>query len=413
VLAQAVILCGGMGTRLGPLTATTPKPMLEVGGRPFLDHLLSEVVRFGCEEVLLLAGNLGGQIHQHYHGTRFGRATIKVLVEPEPRGTAGALDFALPQLAAEFLLLNGDSWIDFDLVKLALAWRDVPWASVLMLLQHVPDAARFGAVDADDNVVRAFREKDPTRRALPGWINSGVYVVRRCVLEGRSGWGEGSLERDLLPDLVAKGQVAAHRAPEGSYFIDIGVPDSLAQARADLPRRRRRPAIFFDRDGTLNHDTGHTHRVEDLRWISGAMDAIRIANEAGFFVFVVTNQSGIARGLYSQDDVLAFHQAMQRQLFSVGAHMDDIAWCPHHPQAPLAQYRQACDCRKPAGGLLKQLMGRWDVDAAGSLMVGDKDTDVSAGAMAGVRSLKLADAPLDQVVRQHIETISRQDRHVD
>jgi D-glycero-D-manno-heptose 1,7-bisphosphate phosphatase len=384
--------------------------MLEVAGRPFLDTLIAEASRFGTRKIVLLAGHFGDQIRQRYDGTRFGMADVSVLVEPEPLGTGGALRFALPHLAEEFLLMNGDSWIDVDIARFAYAWQREPKAQAQLLLQHVDDASRFGTVEECDGTVTAFREKDPVCGIAPGWINAGVYGLRRSVAEGLPASGAVSLEQNVLPRLVASGAVRAMRAPKNSYFIDIGLPQSYAKAQIELDAVRRRPALFLDRDGTLNHDAGYTHKPSELRWIVGAREAIERANRAGAYVFVVTNQAGVAHGLYPESAVAEFHIEMQNNLAEIGAHIDDIAWCPHHISGIVAEYAHSCDCRKPSPGLLKRLMQRWPVDVTRSVMIGDRDSDAAAANAAGLRSLTCSPGSLDNLVASFLVEIEQKER---
>jgi D-glycero-D-manno-heptose 1,7-bisphosphate phosphatase len=145
-----------------------------------------------------------------------------------------------------------------------------------------------------------------------------------------------------------------------------------------------RPAAFLDRDGVLNVETGFAHRPEHIRWTTGAAAAVTLLNRRGFLVFVVTNQSGVARGLYGEDDVRRLHDWMAEELRRQGAHIDAFAYCPHHPDAAVAAYRLACVCRKPAPGLLTQLMARWPVRRELSFLIGDRDTDLAAAKAAGV-----------------------------
>jgi D-glycero-D-manno-heptose 1,7-bisphosphate phosphatase len=163
---------------------------------------------------------------------------------------------------------------------------------------------------------------------------------------------------------------------------------------------RLRPAVFLDRDGTLNHDTGYVHRIADFRWLPGAVKAIRRLNDSGYYVFVVTNQSGVARGMYDETAVNELHSWMNEELRAAGAHIDDIRYCPHHPQANIAAYRTACSCRKPAAGMLLDLMNCWPVIRQGSIMIGDKEGDAAAGRTAGIASAIVPAGALEGYVKQ-------------
>jgi D-glycero-D-manno-heptose 1,7-bisphosphate phosphatase len=162
----------------------------------------------------------------------------------------------------------------------------------------------------------------------------------------------------------------------------------------------RRPAVFLDRDGTLNEDTGYVHRVEEFRWLPGAIGAVRRLNAAGYYVFVVTNQSGVARGLFDEMAVRDLHGWMNEELRRAGAHIDDIRYCPHHPEAPIAAYRAACPCRKPAPGMILDLMRSWPVIAQASIAIGDKERDAAAGRAAGIAAAVVPAGELEGAVER-------------
>jgi D-glycero-D-manno-heptose 1,7-bisphosphate phosphatase len=147
----------------------------------------------------------------------------------------------------------------------------------------------------------------------------------------------------------------------------------------------KRPAVFFDRDGVLNEDNGYVFEICKLRWINGARKAIKAANDAGCFVFVVTNQSGVARGLYEESDIEALHEWMKDDLAKIGAHIDAFEYCPYHPEAIIERYRRASRRRKPAPGMINDLLKRFPVDLSRSILVGDKPTDLEAAQAAGVQ----------------------------
>jgi D-glycero-D-manno-heptose 1,7-bisphosphate phosphatase len=165
--------------------------------------------------------------------------------------------------------------------------------------------------------------------------------------------------------------------------------------------------VFLDRDGTLNHDTGYVYRIADFRWLPGAVNAIRALNDSDYYVFVVTNQSGVARGLYDEAAIRALHDWMNEQLRAAGARIDDMRYCPHHPEASVAAYRTVCRCRKPAAGMLLDLMEAWPVIREESIMIGDRESDVAAGRAAGIASAIVAPGGLESFVEQLLRSRNR------
>ncbi len=170
-----------------------------------------------------------------------------------------------------------------------------------------------------------------------------------------------------------------------------------------MPRRTgpHRPAVFFDRDGVLNEDLGYVGRIEDFRWTPTAIRAVKRVNDAGWWAFVVTNQSGVGRGYYPYEAVAAVHELMRRDLAAAGARIDAFYDCPFHPNAADEALRHADHPdRKPNPGMLLRAMSDYPVDRDRSVLIGDKPSDLEAGRRAGVRPIEFAGGDLDAVVAE-------------
>lgn len=379
-IRQCAILAGGLATRLGAIAATTPKPVLDVGGRPFLAWLMRELLRFGIEEFLLLTGHLSAAVE---HAVRAAAATLprgvglRFSVEPMPAGTGGALYHARDALDERFVLCNGDSLFDCNLgLLLRDSARDGPHAG-RMLLRRIADASRYGVVSLEGDRVAAFHERPPSARS--GIINAGVYALDRGVLEYAA--PVCSLEAEVLPALAAAGRLRGTLA-EG-WFVDIGIPGDLARAREELPRRLRRPGLFLSRHGVPGGD-GDPLAIRDRSdWSQSAVDAIRLATAAGRHVFILADRADAAHAA-GAGAAMREPRRWAEQARLIGGTVDD--WrCPP---------RRTGGRANPQLHALLDLIRAWELDPGHCLLVGDRASDMAAAAAAGIRGEPFASGDL-------------------
>ena len=358
-----------------PLDAATPGAWLSIGGRPFFDYLLLEAWRFGFRKILFIADGGASRIRASLDASLIGddvRLSIDI-VEAQGAGTGGALFAARGRLDDRFLLLDGACWFDFNWLSLVTV-AGAENAVATLALRKFEEKTRHLPVEVDGTLVKA-------RCPGSGPGACGVTLVSSDIVEHLK--PACSLETEIYPRLIEIG--ALRGAVVSGRFIDVANSLSRACSGTALPQWRQRPAVFLDRDGTLNVDTGYVHRVEDFSWQAGAVTAIRHLNDAGYYVFVVTNQSGVARGLYKEAELFELHGWMNEELRAAGAHIDDWRYCPHHPDANIEALRMVCACRKPAPGMILDLMKRWPIVEEQSIMIGDREADAAAGQAAGFR----------------------------
>lgn len=399
VVREAIVLAGGEATRLGPVAERVPKCLQPVAGRPFLDHVLHELRRHGVRRVVLATGRLHDAVESHVgDGSAFG-LEVAYSLEPEPLGTAGALGLASAQIAGPIAYVcNGDSLLDCNLLALAKRLREGPDADFVLALRRMPDASRYGTVALGaDGRIAEFREKSAGARGL---VNGGVYCARAEALRSLPA-APSSLEMEVFPDLAVRGRLAGV-AVDG-FFVDIGLPDSLAQAQEGVAAWLRRPCAFLDRDGVINVDTDYVHTPDEFRFMPGMPAAISALNDAGWLVVVITNQAGIGRGYYDEQEFAEFTHWIDDRLAEAGAHVDATYHCPHHPTEGTGEYLRDCECRKPKPGMLLRAIAEWGPDLKRSFMLGDTLNDMAAAAAAGVRGVRYVGGDLLAIVRQLIE----------
>jgi D-glycero-D-manno-heptose 1,7-bisphosphate phosphatase len=315
----------------------------------FLPVLLAEAARFGLG--LVVAVLPADQPHPALDAmARAQGVALHVHETAAAPGSLGALRAALPTVTDGFVLLDGAGVAESNLLALPLLAGDAPAALV----------TRPGA----------------------GWAGAAWM---RAELAGNLGTDDLPL-RHALPPLLASGQ--AHGMEAAGRWLDPATTRTLPP----------RPAAFLDRDGVLIVDDGYPHDPAKVQWIPGAWQAVRRLNEAGYFVFVVTNQAGVGRGYYTEETVRHLHRWMAAEMAKAGAHIDAFEYCPHHPEAEVAAYRRSCNRRKPGPGMILDLMAHWPVEREGSFMIGDRSTDVAAAAAAGLPGHLFPSDDLDRQV---------------
>ncbi|MGB0370703.1 MAG: D-glycero-beta-D-manno-heptose 1,7-bisphosphate 7-phosphatase [Opitutales bacterium] len=395
---QAFILAGGQGSRLDALTRDTPKPLLDVEGKPFLEYLIWNLKRYGITRIVFGIGFSAEKIQAHFgDGSRFG-VEIAYSVEPEPLGTGGSLKRCETLLDDSFLVINGDSILDLNYLEL-LTDSEAKEGLGVMALHKIENAQGYVNIEVDStDRITTFSTHNESG---PAWVNGGVYWLRRDHLaflpEGKS-----SLERELLPRLANEGLLKAYRST--GFFIDIGSLESYTKAQTELPKWQLRPAAFLDRDGVLNLDSGYVSKPEDFEWVDGAKEAVKLLNDAGYLVVLITNQSGIGRGYYSEKSFFVLMNWVQGELARCGAHLDAVYFCPYHAEHGIGEYKKESLRRKPNPGMILDALEEWPIEKHGCFFIGDRDSDRKAAESAGVPFYLFEGGNLLQRVREVLDT---------
>jgi D,D-heptose 1,7-bisphosphate phosphatase len=366
---------------LGPPGDGAAGPLAPLDGRPFLAWRLRELLRFGVRDILLLADPRDTALAAALPTLAADLplpVPLRIVAAPAAAGTGGALRQALPLLADRFWLADGASLLDTNLATVLAAARTDPPGTGRLVLRRAAAPGPQGAIALAGDRVAGFGDGAGTAPG-PWHAGGGIQLLDRALVAALP--PACSLVREVLPRLAAQGRLLASLA-EG-WFLDLAAPEGPALARS-LPARLRRGALFLDRDGVINRDHGWVGTRERFDWIPGAIEAIRFATDSGRHVFVVTNQSGVARGHYDEAAVALLHDWMAGAVRAGGGTIDDLRYCPYHPEAPLPAYRRVSDWRKPAPGMILDLIRAWEPDPARCLLIGDQPTDLAAARAAGI-----------------------------
>lgn len=380
---DVIILAGGLGTRLRHVVSDTQKAMAPVNGKPFLYYIARKLIQSGVKKIVFAVSYHAEQI-KDFFGDEYKGAQILYSEEKEPLGTGGAIRKALSLCSSEnVFILNGDTFFDVDLSALEARHACLN-AEITLSVREVECRDRSGVVVFDENgIITAFNEKKAIEK---GYINGGVYLVKRSIAQ-RLPEGKFSFETDILEKLVFR--MAA--VPFNGYFIDIGVPSDFFRAQTEIPLRcgvKTFRAAFIDRDGVICKEKHHLYKKEDFEFIEGTPEALAALREKGYLVIVVTNQAGVAKGLYTENDVHALH-AYMTELLKNRAVIDGIYYCPYHPEGITEKYKKDSRDRKPSPGMLERAVRDFAekgicIDIKSSLMIGDTERDIETGINAGV-----------------------------
>lgn len=390
---KTVIVAGGLGTRLG--LSDRPKPMAMVADKPLLEWIIDCSRRSGLTDILLLTGHLGEVIEAHFgDGRKFG-VRIEYEREEGRLGTAGAVRAVRRRLSETFVLLYGDVLLDVDLIRMVGFHRRKGGLGTLFAhANDHPYDSDLLRTEPGGRITALLPKPHAAAVDLPNLVSGAVYVLEPAVIDYVPELPEVDWGRDVFERVVAAGEpLYAYRSFE--YAKDVGTPERLAQGEQDLlsgrpaAARARRPAVFFDRDGVLNHEIYGVHRPEDLRLIDGAAEAVRRVNAAGFPAICVTNQPDVAKGMMSEATLRKVLEALDSRLAERGAYLDEVRYCPHHPEGghpgEIPELKVVCMCRKPKPGMLVAAASEHRLDLRRSWVIGDRYVDVGAAHAAGAR----------------------------
>lgn len=215
------------------------------------------------------------------------------------------------------------------------------------------------------------------------YMNGGIYYFNKNIFKNIPKNKKTSIENELLPPLIKSKKIKGIISK--GFFIDIGTKKNLDYAKKKLLKKIKKPAIFLDRDGVLNVDNGYDYKFSKMKWINNTLTFLSKLKKDKIKFFIVTNQSGIGRGMYSEKIFLQLQKKIKKFLLKKNIFIDDIKYCPHHPTFGVGKYKKSCNCRKPNNQMISDIIRGWSIDINKSIMIGDKETDFIAAKKSSIK----------------------------
>jgi histidinol-phosphate phosphatase family protein len=396
---KALLLAGGLGRRLQPLTNDSPKCLVSIANRPLLDFWVDCLFEAGIEEARINTHALAEQVRSYIsHVNGGGLIQLVESYEPTLLGSAGtvAANADLAANADQIVIIYADNLSDVDLRPL-IAFHCIHNDPFTMTLFRAPNPQACGIAELDtQGRVVSFVEKPD--HPVSNLANAGIYIVNADAYREIADLRAFDLGFDVLPRFIGRMRGWVW----GGYHRDIGNHESLKLAREDMAqffptsrfarRLQPHPAVFLDRDGTVIAHVHYLSNPAQVRLLPGAAKAIARLHRAGYSCVVVTNQSAIGRGIITEARLHEIHAEMNRQLAEQGAALDAIYYCPEVPRSDDRTIVEI-PSRKPGPGMLRQAAVDLGLELANSWMIGDLISDVIAGLNAGCRSILLTPDP--------------------
>ena len=404
---QVVVLMGGLGTRLKEYTKECPKSLVKVCGKPFFDYQLDLLTAWGFKKFLFLIGYRADMIEEYYGDGSSRDISISYSYDGEKLlGTGGAVRRALDLLEDDFLLIYGDSFMDIDYAETLYRYQRGKEEGARALMSVLRNNNRFDKsnVVMDGGKLVLYDKKNATPDM--DYIDYGVCMYEKSLFAAY-GEDEAFDIAEIQHDLSVRGEMTAQIVTK--RFYEIGSPASLAEFSEYVTKRfsENHPAVFVDRDGVINEIVWNDDieqldspmKVSQFSFLPDVAAALRIFKEKGYYIFIVTNQPGAAKGKTDLKTLYDINTYMIDALAGEGVDIDDLFMCPHYPkELGLTKEKfliKKCNCRKPEPGLIYRAMRKYSIDMSGSYMIGDSCSDVVAGSGVGLMTIFIGDLKCD------------------
>ena len=383
-----VILAGGRGSRIKYYTNLLPKPLIKFSGISLLRYIINNFSKYNIDKIYILCGYKGKLIHKEFDKKTINLVEINCIIEKRPMGTAGSLYSLKKIIKNDFILINGDTVFDINLNKLIKSKNKRAIGSIALIKnKNYKSNKKLIGINLNKKKNIVFKNNSKL-------MNGGIYYFDKSILKYIKNINS-SLENDVIPNLINKSLF--NGVVFNNFFLDIGTPKNLKSANFLIPNYFTKPAVFLDRDGVINYDKGYTYKIKDFKFRPGVVNAIKYLNLKNYYVFIVTNQAGIAKGFFTIGDFFKLQKYIKNILIKKNIFINDVKFSPYHPEGKIKKYSIKSNFRKPGNLMIESLFAEWNLIRKKSLMIGDKITDMKAAKKSNIKFLYAEKNLLKQV----------------
>ena len=358
LIKQAVIFVGGEGSRLKKLKLRVPKPLIKIENTPILKLIINDLERYKFKEFFIMCVDKNLNFYKNFFKKYHFDAKINLISEKKPTGTLGALKKIINKCDEYFLICNGDTLHNFDLREFKSKFAVKKYCSLL--------------VSHKKNFYKEFDQKTISKKS--NFVGSGIYIINKKKIKIIIKKNLRNFE-DLISKKILNKNLIDIQKQKNKIFFDIGSLNRYKKKDFFYNQLFKKNIIILDRDGIINYDYGYVNKIKNFIFTKFIFRLIRFFNEKNFYVFVITNQSGIGRGYYTEKDLKILHDHMNLELFKKGCNIDKIYFSPYYKLSKNKEYRIGSNFRKPKIGFYQTIKKEWRANNKKTLFIGDKATD--------------------------------------
>ena len=378
-----IILAGGKGTRLKKYTKNKPKPLVKIGKSSILEKIINSFSKYQFRKIFIITGYKSDQIFAKFHNLNVNFNKIVCLKEKEVMGTGGYIQKNIKKFTSSFYVVNADSFCDFNFVefekiKLSSSLGKI----VLTKSKNFIKNKKLNYLTINKNKIIIETKKNKL-------MNAGIYFLKKKCFSRKLTKNFISLENDIILPLIKNKKIRGYLS--NNFFIDIGTPTNYLKAEAEFKKNLIKPAIFLDRDGTINEDYGYVHSFKNFKLKKNILKTLKYLNNKKMYFFIITNQAGIAKKKFTLDDFNNFQIQFKKFFSKYNIYFDHIAFCPFHENALDLKYKKRTNYRKPGNLMIKNILKHYYVDLKNSIFIGDSKKDFLCAKKSNIKFLYYSD----------------------